>query len=89
MAEYVPACADAPWFTIRSVLVRPYVPPGWNRRGRDGRLRPISGWRLVMHRIIWGFNRLTYTAPVWSPFNSDGTMRKDLGFQPFGTLLDA
>jgi hypothetical protein len=53
----------SPW-GLRAVMIRDYIAPGWNRRGRDGRLRSISGWRLVVHRILWGFNRLTYRDPV-------------------------
>ncbi len=34
-----------------------WLKPGWYRRdGAD--LTPIAGWRLVLHRILWGYNRL-------------------------------
>jgi hypothetical protein len=29
----------------------------------NGRLERISGWRLVLHRILWGFDRLIYLKP--------------------------
>lgn len=49
---------------LKSVLINEYVYPGWNRRGRDGSLQPISGWRLALHRILWGFAQLSYNPPA-------------------------
>lgn len=48
---------------LRSVLIRDYVYDGWNRRGLGSRLVPIKGWRLAVHRILWGFQGLVYIEP--------------------------
>jgi len=38
------------------------VEPGhWYLRGRSGPPRPIGGWRLAVHRLLWGFDRLADT----------------------------
>lgn len=49
-------------YGLRTVLITYfYICPGWNRRRRDNRhLEPIHGWRLLIHRILWGFDRLVY-----------------------------
>ncbi|ALM02243.1 hypothetical protein SEA_TDANISKY_95 [Mycobacterium phage TDanisky] len=38
-----------------------WLNPGWYRReARDGvyKFTPITGWRYVAHRVLWGFDRL-------------------------------
>jgi hypothetical protein len=51
-------------YGLRIIRITPYIYSGWNRRRRDnGRLEHISGPRLVIHRILWGFNRLIYIEP--------------------------
>lgn len=32
------------------------VEPGWYRRDTD--LTKLTGWRLLTHRILWGYDRL-------------------------------
>lgn len=84
--------ARHPWMVVSSVLIRDYVEPGWNRRDRHGRLQPISGWRLVLHRILWGFNRLVDVEDAqFTPFTRDGLLRGDLealGFHFVGALKE-
>lgn len=60
-------------YGIKAVLIRDWIYPGWNRRRDDGRLEPIHGWRYVLHRILWGFNRLTYIpdADAWITLDWD------------------
>lgn len=54
MAEPIP-------YGIRAIWITPWINPGWNRRRRDNRrLESIQGWRLALHRILWGFHRLVY-----------------------------
>lgn len=59
-------------FGLGGGIIRAYTCSGWTRRRRDGQREPISGWRLVVHRILWGFHRLAYLAPPWTPFTADG-----------------
>lgn len=51
-------------YGIKAFLMTEFVYPGWHRRRRDnGRLERIGGWRLVLHRLLWGFDRITYVEP--------------------------
>jgi hypothetical protein len=34
-----------------------WVAPGWYRR-TEGSVTQIRGWRLVLHRVLWGFQGL-------------------------------
>jgi hypothetical protein len=52
-----------PRFVIRSVLIRDYFVSGWCRRSGGECLVPVQGWRLVLHRILWGYSGLVYIKP--------------------------
>lgn len=47
-------------YGICCIMIRPYIYPGWNRRRNNGRLEPIYGRRLIVHRILWGYQRLVF-----------------------------
>lgn len=49
---------------IGAVWITTYVNPGWNRRNRNGELECLTRRQLVLHRILWGFNRLVYIEPL-------------------------
>lgn len=68
---------------LKMVVVKEFLYPGWHRRRRDNRrLEPLHGWRLVLHRVLWGFDRLVYvdrsgpSITVW-----------DKEFQPLSQLV--
>lgn len=50
-------------YGIGAIMITSWVYPGWKRRDRGGQLEPLNGWRLVLHRILWGYARLAYVAP--------------------------
>lgn len=52
-------------YGIKGIRITPVIHTGWNRRRRGSHWpEPIYGWRLLLHRILWGFNELVYIKPV-------------------------
>ncbi len=53
-------------------LRRQLVYPGWNRRTRRG-WEPLAAWQLVLHRLLWGFDRLMHVTPedAWIELRSN------------------
>jgi hypothetical protein len=75
-------------YGLASVFIRDYFTYGWHRRSNNG-LDPIAGWRLALHRILWGFSRLTFIEEpfLFTPFDKDGRLRHDLsGFLHIGAM---
>jgi hypothetical protein len=73
---------------LASVWICDYLTYGWHRRGNNG-LEPIAGWRLALHRILWGFSRLVYIEEpfTFTPFDKDGRLRHELaGFVNIGSI---
>ncbi|QKO03263.1 hypothetical protein SEA_AWESOMESAUCE_80 [Mycobacterium phage Awesomesauce] len=38
-----------------------WLKPGWYRRENQGgiyRFTPVTGWRYIVHRVLWGFTGL-------------------------------
>jgi hypothetical protein len=62
--EAIPPAPPAVIPFVGSVLIRDYFHSGWCRRSDGECLVPIQGWRLVLHRILWGYSGLVYIKPA-------------------------